>query len=449
MHIQADRAFVPAGSPATRFLSVTLSAPAHTGTQPSAPASSRPGVDVSLVLDRSGSMEGRKIALARQAVAHAVRLLKSGDRLSVVAYDDQVDTLLELLAATPAAKKQALQALAQIDARGSTDLAAGWFTGARALGANSPAGVEPHAAELPFSGAAGAGSSAPPAAAPDRVRRVLLLTDGLANQGITDPATLAAAAAHFRREGIGTTTFGLGNDFDEELLSRLASDGGGHFYFIEHAQQIGDFFASELGEVLDVVARDVVFELAAGPGVRVAVLNPMRVEQDGDITRVRLGDLVSEQEVTLLIAVHIEPCAEGAHASVVCRVRDRHGAMVPQPLQVDWSAVPADQDRRQPVDREVVLAAARMLAEAARARALALNRKGSFADAAGVLREAARQIAELGGDDEAVRAVGDLLLREEDEFAQHMDARAMKSRHMASYAVAYSRQPEGRARKRL
>ncbi len=130
MHIQSDRALIPAGTPSTRYLSVTISAPAA---PPPAAANAarpkRPGVDVSLVLDRSGSMGGRKMSLAQQAVAHAIRLLKGDDQLSVVVYDSEVDTVLERTAATRQAKQRALAALAQIDARGATDLAEGWYTG--------------------------------------------------------------------------------------------------------------------------------------------------------------------------------------------------------------------------------------------------------------------------------------------------------------------------------
>ena len=60
-----------------------------------------------------------------------------------------------------------------------------------------------------------------------------------------------------RAQGITTSTFGLGADFDEQVMAGIATHGGGHFYFIEQAQQIPDLLASELGEVLDVVARDV------------------------------------------------------------------------------------------------------------------------------------------------------------------------------------------------
>ena len=200
MHIQTDRAFVPAGSVSTRYLSVTLSAPASatSGTT----RSDRSGVDVSLVLDRSGSMAGSKIELpAGRGPRHPAA--RPDNQLNVVVYDNEVETVLERMPAAPAAKKQALAALGRIDARGSTNLAEGWFTGARSLGGANP---------------------------DDRVRRVLLLTDGLANQGLTDAASLREAAAPFRAEGIGTSTFGVGNDFDEELLTSIAADGGGHFY---------------------------------------------------------------------------------------------------------------------------------------------------------------------------------------------------------------------------
>ena len=421
MHIQSDRAFVPAGVGSTRYLSVTLSAP--TDARPhGGPATAGPGVDVSLVLDRSGSMAGRKIELARRAVAHAVRLLKPSDRLGVVAYDHEVDTVLECQPATAAARAQALDALGRIDARGSTNLAEGWFTGARSLAGDGPA--------------------------PDRVRRVLLLTDGLANQGVVDPTELRAAAVRLREQGVATSAFGLGADFDEELLASLATAGGGHFYFIEQPAQIADFLASELGEVLEVVARDVVFEVAAGAGARVAVLNLLPVEQDGPTTRVRLGDLVSEQEVTLLLAVQVDALADGAEASVLCRVRDRDGVLVPAPMQVDWRVVSPEQDRQQPVNREVVLEVARMLAEAAREQALAANRRGGFDSAGQALRVAAHQIEALAADDESAQAIARVLLDEEDRFMSRMSAVEMKARHFASYSLSHSREPGGRAKKR-
>lgn len=127
MHIESDRALIPAHIPAARHLTVTITAPPR-----KAPARERPPVNVSLGLDRSGSMAGRKIDMARKAVAHAIQLLDGRDKLAVVVYDDRIDTILEPTAASKDAKKKALDRLAHVEARGSTDLAGGWFAGVAA-----------------------------------------------------------------------------------------------------------------------------------------------------------------------------------------------------------------------------------------------------------------------------------------------------------------------------
>ena len=113
MHIQTDRAFIPAATPSVRYLQVRVSAP-------SAPATTgdpRPPAEVALVLDRSGSMGGSKFEMARTAVQHAIRLLSPRDHLAVVCYDDRVDTLLARTPASAEAKTLALDRLAVTDAR--------------------------------------------------------------------------------------------------------------------------------------------------------------------------------------------------------------------------------------------------------------------------------------------------------------------------------------------
>ena len=118
--------------------------------------------------------------------------------------------------------------------------------------------------------------------------------------------------------------------------------------------------------------------------LRATVLNPIPAEHEEGITRLRLGDFVAEQEVTLLLAVAIDARAAGDTASVRCRVADRDSVLLPAPMQVDWTAVAADQDKAQPVNRDVLLAVARMLAEGARMHALSANRRG------GLTKQAAR-----------------------------------------------------------
>jgi Ca-activated chloride channel family protein len=361
-------------------------------------------------------------------VAHAIQLLSGRDRLAVVVYDDEVDTLLGQAPALPESKALATGRLREIDARGSTDLAGGWLRGLEETAGQTGAGTP-------------------------EVRRVLLLSDGLANRGETNPDRLAEIAAAWRAKGIATTTFGLGADFDEVVMSRLAREGGGNFYFIEDARQIPDYFTSELGETLDVVARDATFDVAMGPGTRVSLLNDYRLEEHpGRGVRVRLGDLVSGQVVTLVFAVHAEPRAEGETAGVECRVTDRdnvlgRGAAMP-PMRVQWKAATPEADAAQPVNETVLVEAATLVAAQARAAALEANRRGDVDAAQQALRAGAAGLCRMGAGIGAIERLAAELEAETEEFIHRLSPMRMKSVHADVAYLRSSRTAEGKARRR-
>lgn len=418
MHIQTDRALVPANAPSVRYLQVLISAPA----QPAAADNGRAPVDVALVLDRSGSMDGNKLDMARTAVEHAVRLLKPIDHVAVVCYHEVVTTVLERTPATSEAKKLALARLARVDARGSTDLCGGWLRGAE-----QTRGVE----------------------AGNAVSKVMLLTDGLANHGVIDHGQLAAMAKRLRAEGVTTSTFGVGADFDEGLLSRMATEGGGHFYFVEKAGQIPDFFASELGETLEVVARDVVFEVACDPGIEAMVVNGVPTAQVDGRLQVQVGDLVADQEIALIIAVAFKGShPEGSSLGAQCRVIDRERVLHPAPIAVTWRAVPAVEDNAQAVNHVVRLALATLLADRARVMALDANRREDFDEARRTLRVVVDDLRAMAPGDKAVLAIIDRLHHDELEFSEMMSPMARKARHFAAYSSAQSREEGGTARRK-
>jgi Ca-activated chloride channel family protein len=423
MHIETDRSLIPHQIPSVRHLTVTITAPPR-----QAPAHERPPVHAGFVIDRSGSMAGRKIEMARRAVAHAVKLLDARDRFALVSYDDRVETIVESAPATAAAKKHAMAGLADVDARGSTNLAGGWFRGVELI--------------------AGGSQERRPAAGDDSVRRVLLLTDGLANVGITDHAELCDAAARFRQQGITTSTFGVGADFDEELLSAIATHGGGHFYFIEEAKQIPDFLASELGETLEIVGRDVAFEVATGPGVSVMLLNDLPAETNEGRLRVRLGDLVADQEITMALAITCAPRPAGGVAFADCRVADRDGQFCGHPMRVEWTAADMGANERQPVNQDVLVAVASVLADRARAMALAENRRGNFVEARRILRDMIEHLRGLAPGHEEVRQIVDRLEDLAMRARFSIDSRSRKEEHYALYLRGRSREPGGKARRR-
>lgn len=423
MNIQSDRALLPAGRPARRHLVFRVTAPGK------AQPSERPAVSVAVVLDRSGSMAGRKFALAQQAVVHAAQLLSERDRLSVVCFDDQVETILESAPVTAGVRAQLAERLRAIEPRANTDLHRGWMTGA--------AQVRPSAAP-------------PDIERDDVVRRVLLLTDGQANRGETSPDLLATVAAELAQAGVATTCFGLGADFDEQLLARISREGAGRFYYIEAPQQIADYFTSELGEALEVVARDAVLEVAGAPGVVFTCLNDFRVDvaHKGAFVRVHLGDLVAEQQVTVVVSVDFDPAPAGSVRPIAARLGDRDGVLYPKPMDIDWRVVSVDEDAAQAVSAEVVTEVALLHAASARAAAVAANRAGDFAMARRCIREGVEAIRVLAPQVPAVQRIADELARQVEVFEERLSVQRIKDEHFDTTSMLRSRGPRGRARQR-
>jgi Ca-activated chloride channel homolog len=201
-------------------------------------------INVALVLDRSGSMHGEKLRNARKAAKLLVRRLSSDDRVSVVGYDDQVLTLASGLRGGRG-DGEACRAIDRLEPRGLTNLSGGWFRG-RDL-------AEEHRI-------------------PHGVNRILLMTDGLANQGITHRGALEELCRDAAREGITTTTIGFGADFDEDLLHGMAEAGDGRSWYVEHPNQAEGIFEEEIHGLLNLAARGVHVRLRTGGAARFRTL---------------------------------------------------------------------------------------------------------------------------------------------------------------------------------
>lgn len=416
---RTDRRFIRSTYRSNRFVLADVSAPhAHEH----APGERRrPPVNLALVIDRSGSMAGEKLRLAKLAVEQSIVRLRPDDRFAVVVYDDVIDVIQPSVPATAGNRQTAVAALVRVNPRGTTNLGEGWLRGCEQVAAN----LLEHG-----------------------INRCLLLTDGLANVGMTDRDELATHAAALRARGVSTTTFGVGTDFDEVLLQAMATAGGGNFYYISEAAQITDLITSEVGEALDVVARDVTLEIDAPEGVMIESLSPFPTSSVAGRTVVSLGSLVAEQVVQVVLRLNFPFGEMGRETGAVMSLSaagDRDGVASGASMSLTWEYADGKINDLQPRDVDVDRAVARVFAARARQEATGLNRVGQFPVARAALLAVAKRIRGYAGADAEMRNVVAELERDATEVAAPMAAASLKTMHFRAYASAKMRSFDGKA----
>jgi Ca-activated chloride channel family protein len=241
------------------------------------PARSYQPMNIAVVLDRSGSMaDQHKIDYAKESICALVDRLSTNDYLSIVMYDDKIETLLP----TQRVKdKSFIKRLVQnVYPRGSTNLGGGMEEGFRQIERN-------------FSR--------------EYVNRVILLSDGLANQGITDPVQLDGIAAQYRSRSISLSTIGVGLEYNENLMLGLAEHGGGNYYFVESPSQLASILEKELNGMSYTVARDARIELTLGAGVTAGDVIGCDRRQEGDQLVIPVGDLFATDHREYTVLLHV------------------------------------------------------------------------------------------------------------------------------------------------
>ncbi len=321
----------------------------------------RAPLNIALIIDRSGSMRGDKLRFVQQAACHVLDLLDERDRVTLIAYDDQVTRIASSTRVDKDAKADLKAKINALQPGGWTDLSGGWLEGCREI-----------AAYLETSA----------------INRALLLTDGLANRGIVDIEELTHHARELRKRGIATSTFGVGLDFNEHLLEALAEQGGGHFYYIERPEHIPDVFRRELGELLTVVAREAFLRLTIPKGVAVEVLGDLPNERNGDQLRVFLGELCANERRIIFTRILTPPDAPGT--TVVVRgelgYANLAGSTELVHAEISFAYAREADVLLLPVHRELLGRASAVEMAAAAARALKLERAGQRQQAEALLQ---------------------------------------------------------------
>jgi Ca-activated chloride channel homolog len=256
------------------------------------PRPDRMPMNLAVVIDRSGSMgtEG-KIENARAAVRGLLDRLGSDDILSIVIYDDVVEVL------RPAARvgdRALLRRLVdEISPRGWTNLGGGMMEGFHQVEAYCGRGY---------------------------VNRVILLSDGLANRGITDQVELTRIARRYRSESVSLSAIGVGLEYNENLMISLANGGGGNYYYLEHSRDLASIFRKEFDHLSTLVAQNAAIEVSLGRGVRFRDLIGCESSREGERVTVSLGDLASGECRELTLELEVPP-GTGTCTVADCTVR--------------------------------------------------------------------------------------------------------------------------------
>ena len=333
----------------------------------------RSAMNLAVVLDRSGSMEGAKIEKARQAAAMAVDKLNDNDFFSLVTYDNETQLLIEPQRVGNRDNREELKArIHRIQPGGSTALHAGVVLGARQVRQKFER---------------------------DRVNRVILLSDGIANSGPSRPSDLANLGRELRSDGISVSTVGLGDDYNEDLMTALAEASNANYYYVKDAEKLPSVFAQELGAARSLLARSIVIRINVPEGVRLKEIVGRPDIAIGDrVAEIKLPELFgSEQRRFLVRCVADGKTADTLEAAdVELNYATSDGNAAPAQRLAAKVAFTEDEKR----------AEASILPEVAREHAIAQNRlakelavkladEGKAKDAVAVLRKQAATNAAL------------------------------------------------------
>ena len=413
VQMELDQVTAPGGRNVDRYLLVTVRTPEQVPPHEAAPTEiGRQPLSFTAVLDVSGSMRGRKLAQAKEAVRQALRRLHDGDIFSLVTFANKVACAFEPTGIDDHTRRVVESALQEIDAGGRTALCGGLELGLEKAAARK-----------------------------QETNLVLLLSDGQANVGETDLEAVGQRGYEARQRGTIVSTLGVGADYNEALMVEIATQGGGRFYHVLDAAQIGAYMAGELGEVAALAARDATLRLTIPTGAALFPLSAAYLAQQfGGEATVSLGDIPSDVELEVPIRLTLPAQPPLSKLSVEGSLEYRSPAgnrLLARLNRVTVRFVePAAFGRREGV---VVPVAERVLGQMRAAHVLGVSRAMARGPAgamrqAGVELDTLREYAALLGEErggEEVRAM-------EAEFAQ-LRAAPAAAKMAVSHAFAQQR----------
>jgi len=246
-------------------------------------SSERPPLDLAVVLDRSGSMSGDKILAVKQAALDLLKELRPSDRITLISYSDEVDVHVERLAVDAAGADVVRKAVLPIQPDGGTALGPALIRGLGLL-----QGAKRGEREM---------------------GHLLLFSDGQANVGEQNPDVLGAHASAGFKRGVSVSTLGVGLDYAEDLMTKIADRGGGRYHFIKGADEVPRVLADELAGLVSTVATGIQVALRPAPGVQVARVFGYPAQRREGATEVAIGSIGATQLREVVVRLHVEAAA--------------------------------------------------------------------------------------------------------------------------------------------
>jgi Ca-activated chloride channel family protein len=358
------RPLTVAGKEQTLDLLIRVTPPAVTS------AGRRRKLNLSLALDRSGSMEGEKIARAREAASYCVDQLLPDDRVGLVIFDDVVEVLVpsQLVENKEVIKER----ISRVRARNSTALHEAWVRSGMQVSEHLTQGA---------------------------VNRVLLITDGLANVGETNVDHIVSQSGELAERGVSTSTIGIGRDFNEDLLIPMAEHGRGNAWHVAEPQDMERIFATELEGLIAQIGHTVSLGLSPAEGVKIQdVLNDFEVTHMG---RYKLPNLLAGSPIDVVIRVRV-PARRAAERY---KILDMRLAWNPQDApssereilneSVTIEFAEAEEVERAAEDERVIIATELLMAARARREAIEQLDRGEMASARATIARSSERFAEV------------------------------------------------------
>ena len=320
-----------------------------------AAAADSPALNLALAIDVSGSMIGDKIIAARRTALKVIAALAPRDRLTLVAFDNETELLLDGRVMDAAGRAAAESAVEKLAAGGGTNLWEGWLLAAERVAASK---------ELDALAS----------------HRVLLLSDGEANEGVIDPADLARHTSGLLERGILTSAVGIGDGYDELLLGGMAEAGGGRLHDAEHAAEIAEVVLGELLEGRTALLQRTALRFSVPANLRAEVVGGWSHTVLPGVIDVQVGALLPDTQTRVVFRLHCPELPPGSTLLLGAMARgtvpDGSGDMAAGPVETELGFGLATGNNAQPRDLDRSMAALQAWQAETLRRTMTLNRNG-------------------------------------------------------------------------